>query len=699
MNLSAALALLAGIASLALAAASVVRQRRTFATAFFVCGTIALGVDSLLTSFALAATTAESASRWVAASMVVKCLIPVAWLAFSLTYSRGDSRERLGRWSVPLTAIVLVSAGAVLIAPGRLFDVLPAQGADATWHLRLTTAGAVLNGALLVVLVLALLHLEQTFRAAVGTMRWRLKFVTLALVVILGTRLYVHSQQVLFSIPDISVLWGLDAAALLIGCLFLTVAYVRTGWAEASVYPSSAVVRSSVTVLVVGAYLFVVGVLAQVVGRIGGVTFLQLQTIVVLLGLTGLALLLLSDRARRRLHTFTARHFGKAQHDSVRMWTTVSEQMGRVTDAQTLGRVTARLMADTFDVLSASVWLFDPNGELKLVAATGREAAGESGPQVSDSTSVLAGLYERSAPFDLDHESGGWAEALRRLNPATFPNGGTRMCVPLRTGSQTMGALVLVDRVNGAPYTVEEIELLRCTAAQVTAVLLNLRLAEDVARARELDAFRTMSTFFVHDLKNAAASLNLMLQNLPVHFDDPAFRADALRGIGNTARRIDDMIGRLNELRERPDLVRIEADLNSVVEEALDQIGGTTVPVSRCLEPVPKILGDRDQLRSVVTNLVMNARDALGAGGQIEVRTAHQPGHVTLSVTDNGCGMTETFVRDSLFRPFQTTKKSGLGIGLFQTRTIVLAHGGQIHVNSRVGEGTTFVATFPVQDA
>ena len=112
---------------------------------------------------------------------------------------------------------------------------------------------------------------------------------------------------------------------------------------------------------------------------------------------------------------------------------------------------------------------------------------------------------------------------------------------------------MLADRINGATYTVEELELLKCIGDQITSVLLNLRLASEVARAKELEAFRTMSAFFVHDLKNAAASLNLMLKNLPVHFDDPAFREDALRGVGNTARRIDDMIARLSALRQRPD--------------------------------------------------------------------------------------------------------------------------------------------------
>ncbi len=134
-----------------------------------------------------------------------------------------------------------------------------------------------------------------------------------------------------------------------------------------------------------------------------------------------------------------------------------------------------------------------------------------------------------------------------------FPDGGNRLCVPLRAGTQHVGVLVLADRINGAPYTIEELELLECIGDQITSVLLNIRLAAEVAEAKELEAFRTMSAFFVHDLKNAASSLNLTLKNLPVHFDDPAFRQDALRGIGNTAQRIDDMIDRLERRSgERP---------------------------------------------------------------------------------------------------------------------------------------------------
>jgi putative PEP-CTERM system histidine kinase len=495
---------------------------------------------------------------------------------------------------------------------------------------------------------------------------------------------------------------GIESSGLLIGCLFLTLAYVRTGLAGIDVYPSRAVLGSSVTVLMVGGYLVTVGILAKIVRRVGGAESFQLQAFVVLLGTAGLAVLLLSDRLRQRLHSFVGRHFARAQHDSVRIWTEFSRRLANVKDQAGLCAVSARLVSETFEVLSVTMWLLDEQKEQFVVAASTAPEPGEAtarDPAVAASSAVALGLRMRSSPFDLERVAEPWAKELRQLNSTRFPNGGNRWCVPLRAGEKCLGALVLADRVNGADYTVEQLHLLQCIADQVTSVLLNLRLANEVARSRELEAFRTMSAFFVHDLKNAAASLNLMLKNLPVHFDDPAFREDALRGIGNTARRIDEMIGRLTALRQRPTFKPVEADLNQLVSEVLDRLDRTPqVELTRELQPLPRMLADREQIQSVATNLVLNARDALGPGGRIRVRTEHVGASVVLTVADNGCGMSAAFLKDSLFRPFQSTKKKGLGIGMFQSRMIVEAHGGSIRVESETGKGSTFRVSLPVKD-
>ncbi len=286
--------------------------------------------------------------------------------------------------------------------------------------------------------------------------------------------------------------------------------------------------------------------------------------------MAGLAVLLLSDRARQRIHTFVGRHFKKAQHDSVRMWTLFSQRLASVTDEAGLSAVSTKLISETFDALTVTLWLRnEETGQFVIGHSTGRPTSrADTGPSADTlPSSVADGLQGRSSPFELDTIDEPWAEELRQRNVSTFPNGGNRLCVPLQAGSQIVGVLVLADRISAAIYTVEELELLKCIGDQITSVVLNLRLAGEVARSKELDAFRTMSAFFVHDLKNAAASLNLMLKNLPVHFDDPAFRQDTLRGIGNTAQRIDGMISRLSMVRQQADAVRIDTDLNHIITQ------------------------------------------------------------------------------------------------------------------------------------
>jgi signal transduction histidine kinase len=201
----------------------------------------------------------------------------------------------------------------------------------------------------------------------------------------------------------------------------------------------------------------------------------------------------------------------------------------------------------------------------------------------------------------------------------------------------------------------------------------------------------------VHDLKNTASTLNLMLNNLPEHFNDPAFREDALRGIANTVTHINHVISRLSLLRHELQVKPVESDLNEVVTQAL--AGWETaagIRLVKNLRPLPKVLFDQEQMLKVVTNLVLNAREAVSSAGEIRLETDQGNGWAVLTVSDNGCGMAPEFLNRSLFRPFQTTKKNGLGIGLFQSKMIVEAHKGRVQVESQPGKGTTFRIILPL---
>ena len=698
MTLNSALALAAAMFSAALAVAAACRGRRSLATWCFSAGMLTLALESLFGAIWHDAFAPEKAAFWGALTMVTKSFLPAFWLCFSLTYSRGTSRELPGRSRFLVLAAFLVPVGVSLFFWDQLAPILPGTETSGNWWISSHAAAKTLNGLLLVAAVLVLMNLERTFRAAVGTMQWRIKFVILGLGIVFGARIYTLSQALLFS-GEVPPLNDLDTVALLIGCALIVVAFLRSGFGEIDVYPSHAVLRTSLTVLLVGGYLFVVGVLAQFVAWTGGSATFQFQAFVVLLGFALLAVLLLSNRLRQSVRRFVSRHFKRPQYDFRQIWTRFTQCTSSVLDQPGLCAAAAKLISETFNVLSVNIWLFDEQDRLTFAASTSRSEreANDAIPNLSGLGANLPSIRGLSKPFDLEKAKGDYAESLRQISSSQFRTGGNRVCTPLWTGDRCIGVVILADRVGGVPYTVEELDLLKCMGDQIAVGLLNLRLTEEIMRGKELEAFQAMSAFFVHDLKNAASTLSLTLQNLPVHFDDPVFRQDALRGIGETANRINQLISRLGGLRHL-ELKLVELDLNLLVADALEALNGAReINVVKELHLQSKLKVDPDEFGSVITNLLLNARDAVGSGGEVRIETSQSDSWAILSVADNGCGMGQEFLRTSLFRPFQTTKKKGLGIGMFQSKMVVEAHQGKIQVESEPGAGTTVRVMLPLQ--
>jgi putative PEP-CTERM system histidine kinase len=698
MSPNSALALAGATFSVALAVAAACRKRRSLATWCFSAGMLTFALESLFGAIWHDALIPERAAFWETLTLVTKSFLPGIWLCFSLTYSRGNSREFPARSRFLVLMAFLVPVGVSLVFRDQLAPIFPQNESDGNWWISSHAAAKTLNGLLLVATVLVLVNLERTFRSAVGTMQWRIKFMVLGLGIVFGARIYTLSQALLFS-GDIMALIDVETGALLIGCTLIAVAFLRSGFGEIDVYPSHAVLRTSLTVLLVGAYLFIVGVLAQIAARAGGSTTFQFQAFVVLLGFALLAVLLLSNRIRQNIQCFVSRHFKRPQYDFRQIWTRFTQSTSRVLDQSGLCAAAAKLISETFNVLSVTIWLFDEQEQLAFAASTSRSEreANDAVPNLPGLGANLTSIRGLSKPFDLEKAKGDYAESLRQISSSQFRTGGNRVCTPLWMGDRCIGVAILADRVGGVPYTVEELDLLKCMGDQIAVGLVNLRLTEEIMRAKELEAFQAMSAFFVHDLKNAASTLSLTLQNLPVHFDDPIFRQDALRGIGETANRINQLISRLGALRHL-ELKPVELDLNVLVADALAVLkGAPEINVVKELHLQPKLKVDRDQFGGVITNLLLNARDAVGPGGEVRIETSQSDSWAILSVADNGCGMSPAFLKASLFRPFQTTKKKGLGIGMFQSKMVVEAHRGKIQVESEPGAGTTFRIMLPLK--
>jgi GAF domain-containing protein len=296
---------------------------------------------------------------------------------------------------------------------------------------------------------------------------------------------------------------------------------------------------------------------------------------------------------------------------------------------------------------------------------------------------------------------------------------------PMMLGDQLLGVLAVSGR-EGQPLDEADEVVLRALVGQAAVAIQNARLYED-ARTHEIEARRAldelrrtqeqlvrmeklralgeMASGVAHDFNNVLAVILGRVQLLQRKLDDPTFRRwldiieqAALDG-AQTVRQIQEFT------RVRRDQPTQTVEVNQAIRDAVemtrarwqDESQSRGVPIRIALElgAVPPVDGQPSELREVLTNLILNAVDALPRGGDIRIATRERGGRVEVSVADTGVGMSDS-VRRRIFEPFFSTKgPGGTGLGLAMVYGIVSRHGGEILVNTAEGAGSTFTIRLP----
>ena len=221
----------------------------------------------------------------------------------------------------------------------------------------------------------------------------------------------------------------------------------------------------------------------------------------------------------------------------------------------------------------------------------------------------------------------------------------------------------------------------------------------------------TLDRVLIHDIRNMGFRLQMLRSNLDAHYGDPDFKRSVQELLSSTIERLDGIVGRWSAGQDQV-LIKVALDLNSLLRDIAD--GATRrgarrgasetarVPaLSLALGGIPQVWGDPYFLRDALSSLVDNALEASAPAGRVLIRTytprstSRHRRRAFVEIIDNGAGMSPEFVRDRLFRPFQTTKPEGVGLGLFTASQIIRHHGGSIRVRSSAGEGTVVSLSFP----
>jgi len=685
--------------SLILIVGVLLRDRHSFVHRIFAAGIFLFAVEELLRGLSFGAVLPSEAIYWQKRVIAVSALLPAVWIAFSLSYARANGKDLINRWKWALVAAAVLPVGFVMIFRRSIYaGAIYLESVD-RWSLLLAWPGRALQLYFLLAAVLILLSIERTIRSSSGRLRWQIKFMVLGVGGLFALRVYLASQRLLFSTFDTGFVTT-NGVALIAAILLFALSLRRVSTLNVDVYLSTTAIQNSITIIVSGIYLIAVGALAHFAQYFSPNASLPLDAFVVFISLTLLAVLLLSDRLRRRLRMFVSRHFRRPVYDYRNVWMELTQRTASLVDVYALSAAVSRMVSESLHILSVNVFLVDDTRrKLTLTGSTALsqtqakelEKAGKSAPD------FIHYMKERQGCVDLAETDLQWPKEIMQAAPQSFQEFKMRYAMGLYAGQELVGVMTLnSDRVGREALLTEDIALLETLAAQLGSSLLNMKLSGRLRKAKEVETFQTVSTFFVHDLKNLASRLSLTMQNLPSNFDNPEFRADALRVISSSLAKIDDMCSRLAMLKQDIELKLAECDLKNMVASTLSEFNSLRAELKQDLQPVPKAMMDSEQIHKVLTNLVLNANDAVNGDGVIHISTIHEGNTVGFAVRDNGCGMSEEFIEKSLFKPFQTTKKKGLGIGLFHSKLIVEAHHGMLEVNSTVGAGTEFRVVLPI---
>jgi putative PEP-CTERM system histidine kinase len=692
----AAAAVTAGIAAVALW-----RDSRSFSHRVFASGMALLAIEAGLMGLAFRSPTLDSFLFWQRLRIIAASLLPAIWLLFSLTFARVNYREQITKWQ---TALLLSFLLPVLLATffyGAFFSGLPVRIDQSALFFRIGWSGYLWNILWVIVDLMILMNMERTFRHATGHMRWQTKFMFLGIGGFFGAHLFTDSQAILFKGINAG-LAVVNLGALLLADLLVFRSLVRGKPLQVGIHLSHQFLYNSFTLLIVGIYFISVGVMAWVSLHFEMIRNIHVSIFLIFVATIGIATLLLSDRLRIQRKRFISRHFHRPLYDYQKIWNNFTQKTTSVTQTGELCTIIVGMVSETLEVLSVSIWLVDEKQErLSFGGSTvfTEEQAGKLSFYGQGGAALIRAMADQDMPVDLNARTDDWVEDLRNTyGMDETKESRIRYCVPLDAAGSLIGIMTLSEKVFYQPLTFEESELLRIIADQAAANLLNLRLSEKLRQTKELEAFQSMSAFFMHDLKNLASKLSLVTQNLPIHIDNPEFRVDALKTISQSVAKINAMSSRLSLLSQKLEMAFQPTDMNELVASAVSDLEEfSKAPIVRNLDAVTPLSIDRGQIHKVLENLIMNANDAMtGREGNISVATKENGQWVEISVTDTGCGMSKEFIEKSLFRPFQTTKKQGMGIGLYHCKTIVEAHGGRIEAQSEEEIGTTIRILLPV---
>jgi putative PEP-CTERM system histidine kinase len=551
----------------------------------------------------------------------------------------------------------------------------------------------------LLMAIAGLVMVEQVMRNARVESRRALKYLCIGLGLIFAYDFYLYSNALLFQALDPD-LWQIRGFVNAMAVPVLGVAIARDPRLSLDVFVSRRMVFHTTALLGTGMYLLAMGLGGYYIRAFGG----EWGTVVQVIFLFGAGLVLLvllfSGRLRASLRVFINKHFFHYKYDYRDEWLRFIQTLSSGQPDDRLRERSIHSLAEIIDSPGGALWMRQITNRFVPVASWQMEVSEDN--TVDKDHPLVQFMASREWLIDLD-------ECVRDpelYNNLTIPGWMKKMptawlVVPLIVHDHMLGFIVLARSPAQHHFNWEDSDLIKTAGRQVAVHLAQLEASRSLAEAQQFEACNRLSTYVMHDLKNLIAQLSLVVTNAAKHKNNPQFMEDAINTVDNSVQKMNRLLSHLRSDALQGHEATPDIELCSVLGEVVVTMsGGRPVPSLDCQVEGILLSANRERFSAIIGHIIRNAQEATPDDGRIIVRLFKRSDRAIIEVQDTGVGMDKEFIRNRLFRPFDSTKgKTGMGIGVYEARDYVNRLGGDIEVISRVGEGTTFRIRLPISDA
>ncbi|MEX1198481.1 MAG: XrtA/PEP-CTERM system histidine kinase PrsK [Pseudohongiellaceae bacterium] len=608
----------------------------------------------------------------------------VCWLflLFQLLGLQVDGSSRsIGGWRWQrLFAPVLVAALA-LIAIRPLLPI-PASGTDLHYQLIIVLW--------LSLSLLGLLMIEQLYRNATESARWSIKYLCLGLGILLAYDFFMYAEALLFRELD-RELWQARGLVNALATPLLAVAIARSSNWQVNLQISRQLAFHTVTLSGAGLYLMGMAAAGYAIRYLGGSWGSVLQMGFLAAAGALLVILLFSGKLRARLRVLLSKHFFTYRYDYREEWLKFTRALANLDDNVAEGII--RTMAPLASSPAGMLWASD-DGHPMLLLAHWEMPLPPAGsglgplPDWLEKTNWVIDLDEWQCSPDI--YTGLQLPAWLQKNEPLW------LIIPLIFRDRLQAVLMLKRSPLKNSLNWEDRDLLKTAGRQAATHLAQHMANKALVEARQFDAFNRLSAYVVHDLKNILAQQSLIVSNAGRHRNNPEFIDDMISTVEHSVSRMHRLMEQMrNGVRSAPaNSVHLVDLLRKVIE---DRTVSRPLPRAEFTVEDYTIEADRERLTTVFTHMIQNAQEATSDQGEVNIRLDRDTDTARVYIEDNGRGMSADFIRDRLFRPFESTKGlTGMGIGAFESREYIRQLGGDISVVSTPGKGTTFQVVIPL---